>query len=224
MQNKTVFAALDTSGRVIKTFSSPVSDRGGPFHGEHPNHLWGLAQTDPFAYATGITSTKLTPSSAKASPAKVDPLLRNAGGRARAGRALVVGNLPYQITHPLLFAITDAAGQWPGDRPSHPHGAEGSSPSACWPGPGSQGVRPAVGDGAAAGRGRDPVSRPVPGRVPPAPPRSTSTVLRLRPRPTPLGTGADPGASSLGWLKAGVCGADGKDAWGIGIVWVCRWM
>ena len=48
MQNKTVFAALDTSGRVIKTFSSPVSDVEAISWGAS-DHLWGLSPDDPFA-------------------------------------------------------------------------------------------------------------------------------------------------------------------------------
>ena len=48
MRNKTVFAALDTSGRVINTFSSPVSDVEAISWGAS-DHLWGLSPDDPFA-------------------------------------------------------------------------------------------------------------------------------------------------------------------------------
>jgi 16S rRNA (adenine1518-N6/adenine1519-N6)-dimethyltransferase len=107
-----------------------------------------------------------------------------------AGRALVVvGNLPYQITSPLLFAITDAAaGGQVIDRAILMVQKEFAQRMLAGPGSKVYGRLSVMVQQQAEGAILFHVG---PGAFHPRP-AVTSTVLRLRPRPTPLAPVRDP--------------------------------
>ena len=107
-----------------------------------------------------------------------------------AGRALVVvGNLPYQITSPLLFAITDAAaGGRVIDRAIFMVQKEFAQRMLAGPGSKVYGRLSVMAQQQAEGAILFHVG---PGAFHPRP-AVTSTVLRLRPRPTPLAPVRDP--------------------------------